>query len=56
MATKVDDAEIALKAPDPVPVVAPEKASGLVPLQEGQRTQLDEKADARIWQESRSAD
>jgi uncharacterized protein YaaN involved in tellurite resistance len=48
VATKVEDVEIALNAPDPVPVVAPEKASGLVPLQEGQKSQLEEKADAFV--------
>jgi uncharacterized protein YaaN involved in tellurite resistance len=48
VATKVEEVEIALNAPDPVPVVAPEKASGLVPLQEGQKSQLEEKADAFV--------
>jgi uncharacterized protein YaaN involved in tellurite resistance len=48
VATKVEEVEIALNAPDPVPVVAPEKASGLVPLQDGQKSQLEEKADAFV--------
>ena len=48
MATKVEEAEITLTAPDAVPPVAPEKASGLVPLQEGQKTQLEAKADAFV--------
>jgi uncharacterized protein YaaN involved in tellurite resistance len=37
--------DLKLTAPDPVPVVAPEKASGLVPLQDSQRSQLDQKAE-----------
>jgi uncharacterized protein YaaN involved in tellurite resistance len=45
LATKVEDAEIILNAPDPVPPVAPEKASGLVPIKDEQRSALDEKAD-----------
>ena len=32
MATKVEEADITLTAPDPVPVVSPEKAAGLVPF------------------------
>ncbi len=45
MATEVQDAEIILNAPDAVKPVAPEKASGLVPIKDEQRTQLDVKAD-----------
>ena len=37
-----------LTPPDPVPPVAPEKAAGLVPLDDGQRSKLDEKVDAFI--------
>jgi uncharacterized protein YaaN involved in tellurite resistance len=48
VATKVEDAGITLTAPDPVPPVAPDKASGLVPLQEGQKSQLDAKAEAFV--------
>jgi uncharacterized protein YaaN involved in tellurite resistance len=48
VATKVEEADITLTAPDPVPPVAPEKASGLVPLQEGQKSQLDAKAAAFV--------
>jgi uncharacterized protein YaaN involved in tellurite resistance len=48
VATKVDEAEITLTAPDAVRPVAPEKASGLVPLQEGQKGQLEAKADAFV--------
>ena len=48
MATKVEDVEIKLNAPDPVPTVAPEKAAGLVPIQEGQKTQLEAKAESFV--------
>ncbi|WP_278394822.1 toxic anion resistance protein [Sphingobium yanoikuyae] len=37
-----------LTPPDPVPVVAPEKAAGLVPIDEEKRSKLDEKVDAFI--------
>jgi uncharacterized protein YaaN involved in tellurite resistance len=42
------DAPITLEAPGPVPVVTAEKASGLVPLQPEQVTQLDAKAIAFV--------
>ncbi len=48
MATQVQDAEITLTAPGPVPIVAPEKAAGLVPLQDAQKTQLDAKAEGFV--------
>ena len=48
MATKVEDVEIKLNAPDPVPAVAPEKAAGLVPLQDTQKTQLEAKAESFV--------
>ena len=49
MATKVaTETELKLDAPAPVPAVAPERASGLVPLDDGQRTKLDEKVDEFI--------
>lgn len=37
-----------LTPPDPVPVVAPEKAAGLVPIDDDKRSKLDEKVDAFI--------
>jgi uncharacterized protein YaaN involved in tellurite resistance len=37
-----------LTPPDPVPPVAPDKAAGLVPLDEEKRSKLDEKVDAFI--------
>lgn len=40
--------ELKLTAPDPVPAVAPEKAAGLVPLQDEQKTKLEEKVDGFI--------
>ena len=42
------ETELKLTPPDPVPVVRPERASGLVSLDDGQRSKLDEKADAFI--------
>jgi uncharacterized protein YaaN involved in tellurite resistance len=48
LATQVQEPTITLNAPDPVPVVAPEKASGLVPLKDGQRSALDEKAEGFV--------
>ena len=38
-----------LTPPDPVPVVAPEKAAGLVPIDDDKRSKLDEKVDAFIY-------
>jgi hypothetical protein len=32
------DSDLVLTAPDPVPVVAPEKAAGLVPLEAAQKS------------------
>ncbi len=50
MATKTDTVDIGLelKAPDPVPVVAPEKAAGLVPVTEEQKSKLEEKVDGFV--------
>ncbi len=48
MATQIETAEITLNAPDPVPVVTPEKAVGLVPIEEDKRSALDEKADSFV--------
>ena len=44
MATQIDQAEITLTAPSPVPVVAPEKAAGLVPIDDVKKSALEEKA------------
>jgi len=46
-ATETDN-DLVLTAPAPVKVVAPEKAAGLVPLRDEQRTALDEKAEAFV--------
>jgi uncharacterized protein YaaN involved in tellurite resistance len=48
LATQVQEAEITLTAPGPVPIVAPEKAAGLVPLKEEQTSALDAKAEAFV--------
>ena len=49
MATTVTDtAEMTLTAPDPVAPIAAEKASGLVPLEDAQKTQLEAKAEAFV--------
>jgi uncharacterized protein YaaN involved in tellurite resistance len=54
MATQTAEATITLSpplvldAPDAVPVIVPEKASGLVPLDEGQRSALDAKAEGFV--------
>jgi uncharacterized protein YaaN involved in tellurite resistance len=48
LATQVQDAEISLTAPDPVPVVSPEKAAGLVPLKTEQTSALEVKAEAFV--------
>ena len=44
MATR-GEADLVLTAPEPVAVVAPERAAGLVPIDDRQRTQLDLKVD-----------
>jgi uncharacterized protein YaaN involved in tellurite resistance len=46
--TKTEEADLVLQPPAPVKPLAPEKASGLVPLRDEQRTQLDEKVDGFI--------
>ena len=43
-----DEKELKLDAPSPVPVVKPEKASGLVPVTDEQKSKLDEKVDDYI--------
>ncbi len=49
MATQTaQPATLVLDAPDAVPVVAPEAASGLVPLEDAQRTALDAKAEGFV--------
>lgn len=46
--TKTVDIGLELKAPDPVPVVAPEKAAGLVPVTDEQKSKLEEKVDGFV--------
>ncbi len=49
MATQIaEPTDLVLTAPDPVVTVAPEKASGLVPLDDTQRTALEAKADSFV--------
>lgn len=50
MATDTDmaTAALVLTPPDPVPVVAQEKAAGLVPVDAGTRTQLQQKVDSFV--------
>jgi uncharacterized protein YaaN involved in tellurite resistance len=51
MASQIPDTTtqtLTLDAPTPVPVVSPEKAAGLVPLDDEKRSKLDEKVDAFI--------
>ena len=40
--------ELKLTPPDPVPVVAPERAAGLVPVSDDQKTKLEERVDAFV--------
>jgi uncharacterized protein YaaN involved in tellurite resistance len=47
MATR-SDADLVLTAPDPVKIIAPERAAGLVPLDDKQRTALEEKVDGYV--------
>jgi uncharacterized protein YaaN involved in tellurite resistance len=46
-ATMTADA-LNLTPPEPVPVVAPERAAGLVPLDEGKKSKLEEKVDSFV--------
>ena len=46
--TTTAEPDLVLQAPPPVKVLAPEKAAGLVPLKDEQRSQLDEKVDSFI--------
>jgi uncharacterized protein YaaN involved in tellurite resistance len=48
LASEVKDAEITLIAPDPVPIVAPEKAAGLVPIDDVKKTALEAKAESFV--------
>jgi uncharacterized protein YaaN involved in tellurite resistance len=45
---KIETAGLTLSAPDPVPVIASEKAAGLVPLEDEAKTKLDAKAQAFV--------
>ncbi|HEX7656638.1 MAG TPA: toxic anion resistance protein [Sphingomonas sp.] len=47
-ATDTADTDLKLTPPDPVPTVAAEKASGLVPVDDKTRTQLEEKVDSFV--------
>src|SRR4051812_11612841 len=46
--TTATEPDLVLQAPAPVKVISPERAAGLVPLQDEQRSKLDEKVDAFI--------
>ena len=46
--TMTADQPLTLTPPDPVPAVAPDKAAGLVPVDAGTRSQLEEKVDGFI--------
>jgi len=48
VATTVEDTGLTLTAPDPVPVVAPAKAAGLVPIDDAKKSALEEKAEAFV--------
>lgn len=48
MATTLEAPAITLTPPDPVPVVAPAQAAGLVPLAPEQKDKLDEKVDSFV--------
>jgi len=46
--TTATDVKLDLTPPDPVPVVAAEKAAGLVPIEDEKRSKLDEKVDSFV--------
>ena len=48
------DAPITLTPPTPVAAIAPEQAAGLVPLDEGQKSKLEQRVDGFISELSRS--
>ncbi len=47
-ATDTAEQELVLTPPEPVKAVAPAKAAGLVPVEDGVRSKLDEKVDAFV--------
>ena len=48
MATSAQDTDIKLTAPEPVPVVTPQKAAGLVPIDDSKKSALEEKAESFV--------
>lgn len=48
--TGIAEKDLVLTPPDPVPAVTPEKAAGLVPVDAGTRTQLEERVDGFVDQ------
>jgi uncharacterized protein YaaN involved in tellurite resistance len=48
LATQVEDVALNLTPPDPVPAITPEKATGLVPLKDEQKSALDAKAESFV--------
>jgi uncharacterized protein YaaN involved in tellurite resistance len=44
----VEESGLVLTPPDPVPTVAPEKAAGLVPLEDKQKTELEKRVDTFV--------
>ena len=44
------DTALKLTPPDPVPTVTAEKAAGLVPVEEGVKSKLEERADYAVQQ------
>src|SRR3546814_5477421 len=47
-ATETAEQDLKLTPPEPVPVVAPEKAVGLVPVDDATKTKLEERVDAFV--------
>src|SRR3546814_14589402 len=47
-ATESAEQDLKLTPPEPVPVVAPEKAVGLVPVDDATKTKLEERVDAFV--------
>ena len=50
--TVVAEKDLVLTPPDPVPVVAPEKAAGLVPVEDTKKSELDKRVDGFIDEKS----
>jgi uncharacterized protein YaaN involved in tellurite resistance len=48
VATSAQDTDIKLTAPEPVPVVTPQKAAGLVPIDDSKKSALEEKAESFV--------